>query len=412
MRRLRWTGFALAVFAYALSYFHRMAPATIATDLQSTFNTTGAVLGGISATYFYVYTVMQLPAGVLVDTLGPRRLLGLGGLVAGIGSLMFGLAESVSVLSTGRLLVGLGVSVTFLAMLKLHAAWMHDRHFGQFTGLSILLGNLGAVLAAAPLAWVLGFVSWRTVFEVVGLLSLALGLLSFALVRNNPGDAGLPSMRELEGHAAHPPHHGHWFEGLLHVLRNRDSWPAFWVNIGLCGSFFAFAGLWAVPQLMAIYGLTRAEASQYSTLLLIGFALGALTIGWLSDRLGRRKPVMLTFAALHLLCWLPLLASAKLPHVPMLALFFLMGLGAASFTLSWACAKEVNPHALSGMAMSIANTGSFLGAGILQPLVGWSVDRTGGHSAGLWILFGFAAIGLVAALKVRETYCRYAHEGH
>ena len=136
--------------------------------------------------------------------------------------------------------------------------------------------------------------------------------------------------------------------------------------------------------------------------------VGRHGIGWLSDRLGHRKPVMLAFASLHLLCWLPLLAGAQLPHVPMLALFFLIGLGAASFTLSWACAKEVNPHALSGMAMSIANTGSFLGAGILQPLVGWSVDATGAYSLGLWILSGFAGIGFIGALLVRETYCRYA----
>ena len=123
--------------------------------MQGAFNTISALLGGISATYSYVYAVMQLPADVLVDTLGPRLLLRLVNLVAGAGSLLFGLADSVPTLSAGRLLVGLGVSVTLLAMLKLHAAGMHDRHFGQFTDLSPLLGNLGAVLAAVPLAWVL-----------------------------------------------------------------------------------------------------------------------------------------------------------------------------------------------------------------------------------------------------------------
>ena len=115
---------------------------------------------------------------------------------------------------------------------------------------------------------------------------------------------------------------------------------------------------------------------------------------------------MLAFASLHLLCWLPC-SPALLPHIPVLALFFLMGLGAASFTLSWACAKEVSPHALSGMAMSIANTGSFLGAGILQPLVGRSIDLSGGYTTGLWVLFGFAAVRFVGALRIRETCCRY-----
>jgi len=407
MRRLRWTTFVLVVLAYALSFFHRMAPATIASDLQQTFAASAAMLGGISATYFYIYTLMQIPTGVLADTLGPRRILTLGGIIAGVGSLMFGLAESVAVLATGRFLVGLGVSVTFIAMLKLHAAWFHDRHFGTFTGLSILLGNLGAVMAAAPLAWVLASTSWRSVFEFIGVLSLLLGVLSWYLVRNTPTDAGLPSMRELDGHEAHPAHHGHWRDGLLQIVRNRATWPAFWVNFGLSGSYFAFAGLWAVPYLTATYSLTRSAATAHTTLLLAGFALGALVIGTLSDRLGRRRPVILGFSLLHLACWLPLLASAQLSQGMLLFLFFLMGLGASCFTLSWACVKEVNPHALSGMATSVANTGAFLGTGILQPLVGRSIDMSGSYSTGLWILFGFAAVGFVGALRIRETYCRY-----
>jgi sugar phosphate permease len=411
MRRLRWTTFVLVVLAYMLSFFHRMAPATIATDLQQAFAASGAVLGAIAATYFYIYTVMQIPTGILVDTLGPRRILTLGGLIAGAGALLFGTAESITTLSVGRLLVGLGVSVTFIAMLKLHAAWFHDRHFGTFTGLSILLGNVGAVLAAAPLAWVLTTTSWRTVFEVIGVLSLALGALSWYLVRNTPTEAGLPSMRELDGHEAHPAHHGHWYDGLVRIVRNRATWPAFWVNFGLSGSYFAFAGLWAVPYLTATYGLPRTEATTHTSLLLAGFALGALVIGTLSDRLGRRRPVILGFALLHLACWLPLLAGVQLSQGALLLLFFLMGLGASCFTLSWACVKEVNPHALSGMATSVANTGAFLGTGILQPLVGWSVDLSGTYSTGLWILFGFAAVGFVGALRIRETYCRYVTGG-
>jgi sugar phosphate permease len=411
MRRLRWTTFVLVVLAYSLSFFHRMAPATIAADLQQTFAASAALLGGISATYFYIYTIMQVPTGVLADTLGPRRILTLGGIIAGAGSLMFGLAESVAMLATGRFLVGLGVSVTFIAMLKLHAAWFHDRHFGTFTGLSILLGNLGAVMAAAPLAWVLTSTSWRSVFEIIGVLSLVLGVLSWYLVRNTPTDAGLPSMRELDGHEAHPAHHGHWRDGLLQIVRNRATWPAFWVNFGLSGSYFAFAGLWAVPYLTATYGFTRSEATAHTTLLLAGFALGALVIGTLSDSLGRRRPVILGFALLHLTCWLPLLAGLHLSQGMLLFLFFLMGLGASCFTLSWACVKEVNPHALSGMATSVANTGAFLGTGILQPLVGRSIDLSGSYTTGLWILFGFAAVGFVGALRIRETYCRYVTGG-
>jgi sugar phosphate permease len=419
MRRLRWTTFTLVVLAYMLSFFHRVAPATIAADLQQAFNASAAVLGGIAATYFYIYTVTQVPIGILADTLGPRRILTLGGVIAGIGSILFGLAESLAAVATGRLLVGLGVSVTFIAMLKLHATWFHDRHFGTFTGLSILLGNLGALLAAAPLAWVLGYTSWRSVFVTVGGMALALAVLTWFLVRNHPREAGLPSMQELDGQAAHPVHTGHWFDGLRTVVRNRATWPAFWVNLGLAGSFFAFAGLWAVPFLRDAYGLDRAGATTHTSLLLAGFAIGALAIGTFSDRLGRRRPVLIGAALTHLLCWLPLLFALPLPPALGYPLFFLMGLSGASFTLTWACVKEVNPHALSGMATSVANTGAFLGTGILQPWVGWAIDRAvqarnigtsltqADYQTGMWILFAFVALGFVATLYIRETYCRY-----
>lgn len=416
--RLRWTAFAIVGLAYVLSFFHRFAPAAISSDLQLAFNTTGASLGGLAATYFYVYTVMQIPTGILADTLGPRRVVAIGGVIAGIGSIMFGMADTLATASVGRLLVGLGVSVAFICMLKLNAVWFHDRHFGTATGATILLGNLGSVLAAAPLAWALGFVSWRAVFVSVGIASLVLAALSWWYVRNHPGEAGLPSLRELDGKDSHPAHEGHWYDGLLIVLRNRATWPGLWVNMGLAGTLFAFGGLWAVPFLHDVYGMDRALATDHTTLLLAGFAIGAFFIGTLSDRLGRRKPVMLVGALVYCLCWWVLWTGTQMSSALSHLLFLVMGLSAPSFTLSWACAKEVNPPALSGMATSVVNVGAFLGTAIMQPLVGWAIDRAhagseaplglADYQSGMAIMLGFALVGLLAIFFVRETYCRYA----
>ena len=416
--RLRWTAFVIVGLAYVLSFFHRFAPAAISADLQQTFHASAAELGGLAATYFYVYMVMQIPTGILVDTLGPRRIVAIGGLIGGIGSLLFGMADTLAIASVGRLLVGLGVSVTFIALLKLNAAWFHDRHFATMTGATILLGNAGSLLAATPLAWALGFVSWRTVFVAVGVFSLLLAVLAWWSVRNHPGEAGLPSLRELDGKEAHPPHEGHWYDGLLIVLKNRATWPGLWVNMGLAGSLFAFGGLWAVPFLRDVYGMDRAAATNHTTLLLAGFAIGAFLIGRISDRLGRRKPVMLAGALGYCLCWLPLWFGLPLGGSSGYLLFLVMGLCAPSFTLSWSCAKEVNPHALSGMATSVVNIGGFLGTAIMQPLVGWVIDRAhagtvdaplglADYQAGIGILLGFSVMGLVATLFIRETYCRY-----
>ena len=421
MRRIRWTSYTLVVVGYMLAFFHRMAPAAIATDLQQSFLASGAALGALAAAYFYTYTVMQIPVGVMADTLGIRKIVAIGAALAGAGSLVFGMADTLTVATLGRVLVGLGVSSMFISLMKLNSVWFHDRHFGTIGGMSLLLGNFGSVIAAAPLAWAVTQTSWRNVFVAVGLFSIVLAVLVWFLVRSHPGEAGLPSMRELEGKEAHPPHHGHWYDGLLKVMKNRATWPGFWPNLGVGGSLFAFAGLWAIPYLRDVYGMERNVAANHTMLLLFSFAVGAMLIGMLSDRIGKRVPVIVGGIAVYVLCWLPLVSAWHMPASLSYLLFALMGLSAAGFTLTWASVKEVNPPALSGMATSVINTGGFLGAAVLQPLVGWAMDQgwdgrslagarvysEQNYQLGLGIMLGFAIVGLLGAMTIRETNCGY-----
>ncbi|MBI3481052.1 MAG: MFS transporter [Nitrosomonadales bacterium] len=421
MRRLRWTSYSLVVLCYMLAYFHRMAPAAIATDLQQSFQASGAALGALAAAYFYTYTVMQIPVGVMADTLGIRKIVAIGAALAGVGSLLFGMADTLTGATVGRILIGLGVSSMFISLMKLNSVWFHDRHYGTIGGMSLMLGNVGSVLAATPLVWAVSWTSWRNVFDAVGIFSIVLAVLVWLLVRSHPGEAGLPSMRELEGHAAHPPHQGHWFDGLLKVMRNRASWPGFWPNLGIGGSLFSFAGLWGVPYLRDVYGMTRNDAANHTLLLLLSFAVGSLLIGTLSDRLGKRVPVIVVALAVYVSSWLPMVFNWHMSAALSYPLFVLMGLGAAGFTLTWSSVKEVNPPALSGMSTSVINTGAFLGTAILQPLVGWAMDQgwdgktlagarvysEQNYQLGLGIMLGFAIVGLIGAMFIRETNCRY-----
>jgi sugar phosphate permease len=357
----------------------------------------------------------------MADTLGIRKIVAIGAALSGIGSLLFGLADTLAVATLGRILVGLGVSSMFISLMKLNSVWFHDRHFGTLGGMSILLGNLGAVLAATPLVWAVSLTSWRNVFVAVGVFSIFLAVLVWLFVRSHPGEAGLPSMRELEGKESHPVHQGHWYDGLRKVLQNRATWPGFWPNLGVGGTLFAFAGLWAIPYLRDVHGMERGAAANHTALLLFSFAIGAMLTGMLSDRLGKRVPVLLAGIGLYVLCWLPLVLAWHLPEGVSYLLFSFMGVGASGFTLSWASVKEVNPPALSGMATSVINTGGFLGAAILQPLVGWAMDRGwdgklldgariySGHNyqIGLGIMLAFALAGLIGAMFIRETNCRH-----
>jgi predicted MFS family arabinose efflux permease len=413
-KRRRVFALAVVVAAYVLSFFQRFAPAGIAPDLAAAFQTSAASLGVLAATYFYVYTIMQVPTGILVDTLGPRRILLLGGIVAGGGSLLFGLAESLNAALLGRTLIGLGVSVVFISMLKIIAVWFEEHRFASVVGLSMLLGNLGSVLAGSPLSWMAQTAGWRGVFVGVGIVSLALGALAWLLVRDRPTTAGAVT------HEAPRFDRTVILTGLLRVLKNPATWPTVFVNAGLSGSFFAFGGLWATPFLTQGLGMARATATAHLSLYFAGFAIGCLAVGTISDRLKRRKPVVIASSLVYSAVWLVWLSGMMLPLPVTYALFALMGLMTASFTLTWACAKEVNPPQLSGMSTSVANMGGFLMGALLQPAVGWIMDqRWSGAMAngvrlyvpedyrwGLLLIASATWLGAAAAWRIRETHCR------
>jgi len=403
---------AVVAGAYVLSFFHRFAPAGIAQDLAVAFETTAASLGVLAATYFYIYTVMQVPTGILVDTLGPRRILLIGAVVACAGSQLFALAPSLNIALAGRTLVGLGVSVTFIAMLKIIAVWFDEKHFATLTGVCMLIGNLGSVLAGAPLSLTAQAVGWRSVFVGAGVLSLLLGIACWVFVRDRRDGAS----------DAHRPKFDRTviLGALLQVLKNRATWPAVLVNTGIAGAFFAFAGLWATPYLMQVHGLSRDIAATHASLWFGGFAVGCLLLGTLSDRIKRRKPVVIVATHVFAALWLVWLSGATLPLWLSLALFALMGLTTAGFSLTWACAKEVNPPLLSGMSTAVTNMGGFLAGALLQPIFGWVMDLgwNGGMLAGaryydlaawrggLLVIALAACGGALAAWWIKETRCR------
>jgi len=416
----RWSIFAILIAIYMLAFFHRMAPAVISSDLMKAFNTSGAALGSLAAMYFYIYTAMQIPAGVLADTLGARVTVSAGTLVAGCGSIMFGLAGTFAGASVGRALVGLGVSVVFVGFFKSNSVWFSERNFGMVSGLTLLLGNIGAIASAGPLAGLLRSYSWRSVFMALGGATLLLAALALLFVRNRPEDMGFPSMRQMEGKSSHPGSKRHWWDDLKSVVATGSAWPVLWVDLGMVGSMLAFVGLWAIPFLRDVHGLARSDAAVYTTSALAGFAVGSMLVGWLSDRIGRRKPVILAGTLLYATACIGLAYLPWHPGPVGIAQFALLGISAGGFVVTFANAKEVVAPALSGMAVGLVNTGLFFGAAVMQPLFGWALDlnwdgriengvriyAAADYHSGFLIMLGCAIIAVVGASRIKETYCR------
>lgn len=239
-------------------------------------------------------------------------------------------------------------------------------------------------------------------------LSITLGIATWLRVRDRPEELGFAPVHAPTVSAGQ---NVHWARALREVFANSATWPGFFVNVGVAGSYLAFAGLWAVPYLVDVHGTSRVAAAQHASLLLFGVAVGSLTVGMLSDRFGSRRGMMRVYAILYTLSWLPWLLHVQWPVAATLGWFFLMGMLIPGFTLAWTVAKEVNQPEHSGMATSVVNVGIFLGTGILQPLCGWVLDggRKIGDIAHAWdnallLLAGSAALGTIATFFVWEKH--------
>jgi MFS family permease len=412
---LRHLAYALGAAAFVLAFFHRVAPGAIAADLRTQFHTSATMLGFIAAFYFYPYAAMQLPSGVLADTIGPRRLFTGGCVVAGAGSLLFAFAPDVIWLLAGRALVGLGVAVAFVSVLKLIANWFGEREFATWAGVLQMIGNLGGVLGAWPLAWLVQRISWRDVFAGAGVLSFLIAGCIWLWVRDTPREAGLSHAGIAPAGAQQAS--GTWAAGLAQVAANGQTWLTFAVLFGMIGSYLTFSGLWAVPYLTDALGMDREGATVHVTLMILGFAFGAPAAGMLSDRIGLRLPPLRILGVFYLACWLPWVMGWSLPAWASLMVFAGMGLGIGGSVTCWALAKENNSPALSGTATSLVNSGGFFAVALLQPAVGWIIDHAGSvpvldaYRGAAALLAAVALVGVLAAFGLRETHCRNVHAG-
>jgi MFS family permease len=176
----------------------------------------------------------------------------------------------------------------------------------------------------------------------------------------------------------------------------------------------SFIGLWAVPFLTQVYGISSIAASRHTSVMIIASAVSLAGVGLISDNFRRRRPLIMVSATLYLACWIAWLAGIGAAWTYVMAA--LMGFSVSGFSLAWACAKEVNRPRYAGMAISLANIGGFVAAGILQPLVGWMLDMSADGASrattlpqfrpALAMLALFALIGLLGGWFIRETRCR------
>ena len=410
--RYRWLIFWILAFSYILVYFHRLCPAVLAVDMMADLQASGALLGVLSSAYFYPYALMQLPAGLLADSWGPRRSISLFFTVAFVGSIVLGLAGSVLWALVGRTLVGLGVAMLFVPTMKVLAEWFRPKEFATMTAILMVMGGLGSLTAASPLAILSNRIGWRLSFVAVGFFTLLMAILVWLFVRDRPADLGWPSPAEPSGSS--PAAIG-LLEGIKRVLLYPRFWPiAIWFFFD-CAIFFSFGGLWGGPYLMQIHGLSKAKAGQILSMIAIGMIVGSPFLSFLSDRIFRgRKPVLL-LSSFIVLCLTALLAfyTARL-SIPALYLLCL-GLGvfsSAIVVIGFTTTKELFPVQIAGTSTGLVNLFPFAGGALFQPFLGYLLERPGkagdafsliGYKQAFLALFLCGLLAFSACLFLKET---------
>ncbi|WP_298015469.1 MFS transporter [uncultured Castellaniella sp.] len=396
--------YTLLVTAFFIGFFNRFAPATFAAPIGESLGLDAAALGGLAAAHFWVYTLMQVPAGVVIDRFGIRAPAMIGTLLTGVGALILSASGNYALALTGPCLVGLGMSLVFVAMMKNNAIWFDGRRFGMVTGVTLLIGTLGSLVSEAPARLLLELTDWRTVFQWLGLVTVAAALLILLFWRPPPMSDAL--RRRAMGMRRDSPHRGLW----LDVIGSRQLWLILLAISGTNGTFYAFAGLWGTQLLSDGYGLSGASASWILTLALLPYGFGSLLFGQLSDGMRARKCFIWLSSLCNVAAWFWLLFAPGGGFTSGLVCFLALGLSSgAQVAVSFAAVKESVHAELAGSAIAFVNMGVFLVTAIVQTAYGWLLVlgadvSAAAYQTALWLPAGLSLVGFVAALRVRETY--------
>ena len=363
----------LAAAFYLFGFFQRVTPAALAQELAQELAPTATALGWLSATYFYCYAVMQLPAGLLADRFGPRRLFIAATAAAVIGTLLFAWAETFAAAAVGRGIIGAAAAVGWIGMLKLAAHWFSPQKFASVSGLSLAVGTVGAVLAGFPLRLLSDEFGWRDVVAgSAGFAAIVLIAMVFVL-RDDPADRGYRSWAPAPQTEDALAKISLWKS--LRALPRKDLGLLCLGQTAVTGSVVMLAGLWGVPFLTSLFEVSSRTAVTLTSLIPVGFAAGSLVFGPWSDRIGRRKQPLIVGTLGVFLGFVLLASGITLFSLWATALLLLMiGVSSGSMVVAFAYGKDLVGGHRTATITALVNLSVTLGSLGMQPLFGFILD--------------------------------------
>ncbi len=400
--------FALGTLFFGYAFVQRVSPSVMTNELMRDFAVGGAALGSLSAFYFYAYASIQLPVGMLTDRYGPRKLMSFAAGLCAIASVGFALSDSVVTASIGRALIGGTVAFGFVGTLAIAGYWFKPSQYAMLAGLIQTVGMSGAIFGQAPLRQVVESIGWRGTMGALGGIAVLLSILLFVLVPHRTRE-----QRNLEGGVG-------ILDGLKSVASNSQTWLCAVIGFGMAAILLSFAGLWGVPWLNSVHGYSTLQAAGIASMLFAGWAIFSPLMGWLSDRIGRRNPIMTIGAIISVTAFAVVVFYTPESTALLMAMIFLTGVGGCSMTACFSSVKELNNLEYSSTALGLVNM-CIVGAGaVMQPLIGWLLDMNwsgtivdgarvysaSAYTSAFSSLLVVNLVALVGSLLLRETRCK------
>ena len=422
LKFLPWIVWGVAALYFFYDYMQQMAPGVMGPELISYFHANDAVLGTLSAFYFYSYAVMQIPVGIITDHFGPHRPLVIAALVAMGGSILFAMSQSISSVEVSRMIIGAGAAFSYVACLKLVSNWFPISRFATMAGMTSLVGMIGAIVGAGPLADAVMHFGWRGTSWIFVAVGGGLAILIWLVVRDHPSGAA-----RWEDHPEHNRGKSKTWQDIKHVVTKPHSWMSGIYITTMNITFTAFGAVWGTSFIQTAYQIDKVSAATVVSMLFVGGLAGGPFWGWLSDRMHRRKLPMIMASAGALVCMAVILYLPGLPCIPLsatYALLFVQGFCCNGLVLGFAISNDIRPPGSAGISVGFANTICAGGTAIFLPIIGWlstlrsperasqgmSALQAGDFRLALTILLGCLGIALIMALFTRETHCKLLYD--
>lgn len=411
-----WVVWGLAAAFYFSDYLARVAPGVMHRSLQMDFGINEAGFGILTASFYFPYILMQIPVGLTVDRLSIRAILTVMSLVTALGCCVFGLADGLMMASVGRMLIGFSAAFAFVSSLRLATSWFPPAMLGLLAGLTQAIGMLGAAAGEAPVSFLVANVGWRHSMLIIAFLFIALAGLLYQFVQDKPGS----KRSEIRFEQAISI-----ITSLRIVLSHRQTW----LNALYAGFLFgptAVIGEAIGPAYLQYGRGLSAHAAAFATgLIFIGWGISGPISGWLSDRMGRRKPLMIFSALCGIVLTSLFVFYPGIDKTSAYFIFFLFGLTNTGVAIAYAVSTEIHESNVVGTSIAFTNMISIFVGALMQPLVGRLVDLVSGpraynvetlllsdFQAGLRILPLCSLVALILAFTVKETYCRPIRKAH